>query len=180
MAGEQTAAKRYAQAAFQIAKEGDSFDRWLEGVDAIAALMTDERVDALMTRSKAAFADKVAVVEQALPQSGPLVVNLAKLLVQKHRTYLAPFIARSFREMVDLHRGVSHARVRTAVPLSDEEQAELARRLAELTGGQVRVELTVDPSIIGGLVARIGDRIIDGSTEGKLRALRRRLQEATG
>src|SRR5207253_11455529 len=105
-------------------------------------------------------------------------INLAKLLLRKNRTALAPAIATVFREMADAERGIAHAKVKTAVPLDDAERQALERRLSSLVGRSVEMQLEVDPSILGGIVARIGDEVIDGSAKGKLIQLRRRLQQA--
>jgi F-type H+-transporting ATPase subunit delta len=80
--------------------------------------------------------------------------------------------------MLDEEQGIAHVRVKTAVPLTDEEREALAQRLQQLTGRRVVLETEVDEGIIGGLVVQIGDRIIDGSTRSQLLALRRQLEEA--
>ena len=106
------------------------------------------------------------------------MLNLARILVHRGRTALAAQIAEAFQELADAARGIAHAEVTTAVPLSEGEAKAVAEKLAEITGKQVVVQTRVDEGIIGGLVARIGDRLIDGSTRSRLAALRCRLQEA--
>jgi F-type H+-transporting ATPase subunit delta len=98
--------------------------------------------------------------------------------VHRGRTALAPQVAEAFQELVDAERGIAHAVVTTAVPLSEGEREAVAKRLGEIAGRQVLVETEVDVGIIGGLIARIGDKLIDGSTRSQLAALRRRLREA--
>ncbi|MHB8377115.1 MAG: F0F1 ATP synthase subunit delta, partial [Dehalococcoidia bacterium] len=83
-----------------------------------------------------------------------------------------------FGEQVDERRGIAHALVTTAVPLSDDERGAVAARLSAITGKTVDVVPVVDPAIIGGVVARIGDQLIDGSTRTRLKALRRSLEGA--
>jgi len=73
---------------------------------------------------------------------------------------------------------VSHAFVTSAVALTDDEKRDVEQKLREITGGDVILNTSVDESIIGGLVVRIGDRLIDGSTRGRLVALKERLAEA--
>ncbi len=180
MAGEQTAARRYAQAVFDIAEERNSHDQWLIGLDAIVAFVSEPGAVAVLESDKAPFDDKAALVERALADSDTLAVNLAKLLVRKKRTALAPLIARMFREMDDARRGISHALVRSAVALSAGEQEAVRDRLSAMTGTNVVLRTEVDPELIGGIVARIGDRVLDGSTRTKLIQLRRRLQQAAG
>ncbi len=105
MAGEQLAAKRYAQAAFSIARERGALEQWAGDLDTVAALMSDPAAAAFLTRGRASSSDRMAVLERALAGIDPLALNLAKLLVRKNRTALAPYIARVFREMVDAERG---------------------------------------------------------------------------
>lgn len=172
------AARRYAEAAFQIAGEQGKEDAWLEGLDRMGALFADPEVQAIMESPRVAEADKMGLAEQALEGADPLLLNLARLLVRRGRAALAPQIAEAFRELVDAERGIAHARVTTAVPLSDAERKAVAEKLSEITGKEVVVDTEVDDGIIGGLVARIGDKLIDGSTRSRLLALKRRLAEA--
>jgi F-type H+-transporting ATPase subunit delta len=170
-----TAAKRYARAAFQVALERGTLDRWSDDVQLIAAVMGDARALALLTNTKVPLAERYRLLETTLAGIDPQAMNLAKLLVAKGRTGLAPQIAEAYLGLVDEHRGIAHATVITAVPLSDGEREAVEKRLGEMSGKQVIAHLEVEPSIVGGLVARIGDKVIDGSTHGKLLALKRSL-----
>ncbi len=172
------AAKRYAEAAFQIAREQGGEERWPYGLALMAAVFSDPQARAVMEDARIAMADKLRLTEGALESADPLVVNLARLLVHRGRTALASQMAEAFQELADEQQGIAHAAVTTAVPLSEDEQKVVAEKLGEISGKQVVVETQVDERIIGGLVARIGDRLIDGSTKSKLLALRRQLREA--
>jgi F-type H+-transporting ATPase subunit delta len=172
------AARRYGEAAFQIAREGGTLERWSEGLSLLAAVFSDPEMAAIMQEARISTADKIALVERSLSGIDPLVLNLGRLLVQRGRTALAPQIAEAFQELMDAERGVAHAVVTTAVPLSESEAKAVAEKLSEITGKQIVVESRVDEGVIGGLVARIGDKLIDGSTRSRLAALKRRLQEA--
>ena len=172
------AARRYGEAAFQIAHEGGTEERWSEGLSLMAAVFSDSEIAALMQEARISTADKMGLAEKALAGVDPLVLNLARLLVHRGRTALAAQIAEAFQELVDAERGIAHALVTTAVPLSDDETRAVAEKLSEISDKQVLVETQVDERIIGGLVARIGDKLIDGSTRSQLMALKRRLREA--
>ena len=100
-------------------------------------------------------------------------------MASKGRLALLPQIAERFQTLLDDHRGIAHAHVLTAVEMSEEERQALARRLSEITRKEVQIEAYKAPEILGGLVARIGDTLIDGSTRSKLLALRRQLAGAT-
>jgi F-type H+-transporting ATPase subunit delta len=119
--------------------------------------------------------EKQALVKKALEGVEKEVLSLALILLRRGRTSLAPGIADAYQELLDEARGVSHATVTTAVPLTDEELEVVKKKLAEIAGGEVVVETKVDEEILGGVVVRIGDRLIDGSTRNRLLALKQQL-----
>jgi F-type H+-transporting ATPase subunit delta len=173
------AAKRYAEAAYLIARQDGKEEVWSSGLAGMAALFGDDRARAVFENARVPAAQKLALVERALAGVDPLVLNLAQLLVRRRRTSLGPQIAQAFQELIDEAKGISHAIVTSAVPLNEQDRAAVQRRLIEITGGQIAMETEVDESILGGLVVRIGDRLIDGSTKNRLLALKRRLAGAT-
>ena len=173
------AAKRYAKAAFELARDRDELELWQGDLGALAdALAAPEAADFVAGRHVAVEA-KEAFLRQAAGEPSLLAWNLVRLLASKGRLALLPQIKEQFQTLLDEHRGIAHAQVVTAVPMSDEEREALARRLSELAGKQVLVETQEDPEILGGMIALIGDRLIDGSTRSKLLALKRRLAGAT-
>jgi F-type H+-transporting ATPase subunit delta len=173
------AAKRYAEAAYLIARQDGKEEAWSSGLAGVAALFGDDRARAVFENARVPSNQKLALVERALAGVDPLVLNLARLLVRRRRTSLGPQIAQAFQELIDAAKGISHATVTSAVPLAAEDRAAVQRRLTEITGGPVSIETEVDEGIIGGLVVRIGDRLIDGSTKSRLLALKRRLAGTT-
>ncbi|MFQ5880456.1 MAG: ATP synthase F1 subunit delta [Dehalococcoidia bacterium] len=175
MAGQELAAKRYARAAFAIALAGDGLEGWAADLGLMAAVMGDPQGAAVLESVRLPQPAKYRLLEQALAGIDPLAMNLAKLLVARGRSGLAGQILEEYRALVDEHRGLAHAVVTTAVPLGDAEREAIAQRLGQLTGRQVTVATRVNPGIIGGLVARIGDTLIDGSVRTRLLALRRSL-----
>jgi F-type H+-transporting ATPase subunit delta len=170
-----TVAKRYAQAAFDIARDRDCLEQWAADLGLMAIVMGDAQVAAILSSTRVALADKHRLLEATLADVDPLVRNLAKLLVAKGRVSVGPQVAEAYRELVDEHRGISHASVITAVPLSDAERKAVEEKLSEITGKRVIAHPEVQPAIVGGLLARVGDHLIDGSTRTKLLALRRSL-----
>jgi len=172
------AAKRYAEAVLQLAKEKGRLEEWAEQLDFIARVLGHPEVAEALDNARLPVAQKLRILEEYLVGLDPLVLNLAKLLVARGRAHLAGDIAEAYRELVDEERGIVHAHVTTAVPLSEEEKQALVRRLEEATGRKVVLHDQVDEGIIGGMVIRIGDRLIDGSTRSQLMALRRQLEEA--
>ena len=171
----EAAARRYAQAAFAIALERDELARWARDLEALAELVAQPGVVEALASSRVRPEEKERLLQAGLPDVGPLALNLVRLLVSKSRVALADQVREEFERLVDEHRGIAHGGVVTAVPLSEDERREVEMRLSEVTGKQVVVEAEVDPSIVGGLVARVGDRLIDGSTRTRLLDLRRDL-----
>jgi F-type H+-transporting ATPase subunit delta len=175
----EVAAKRYAQAAFDIARERDELDRWVEDIRAIVDLAAQPGVVEFLASSRVPFEVKERLLRSGLADVSPLALNLARLLVQKGRIALAGQVRDEYQRLLDEHRGMAQGVVLTAVPLSEEEERAVAQRLGELTGKEIVLERQVDPEILGGLVARVGDRLIDGSTRTRLLALRRQLAGET-
>lgn len=172
------AGRRYALALIAIARDDDAFDAWSDTIEALASL-TSERayVDALQADG---LDDErfQGIVRRVQPGIGEKQMNLFRLLRQKSRLALGPSIASFFRELLDAERGILRAEVTSASPLDDDQRRRLLDKLTRETGKQVELETRVDPSLIGGLVVRIGDRMIDGSTRHRLRSLRTQLERA--
>lgn len=171
--GESLAAKRYAQAAFELA--GSDLAGWQRAIEEIAEFMGDESVRTVLENSRVPQDAKMRLVAAALAELPALPLNLGRLLVRKQRTGLAPEIAEQFRLLVAAHEGVRKARATTAVPLTTAEQEALAQRLQDSTGHAVELETDVDPQLLGGVVVQIGDRLIDASVRGRLASLRKSL-----
>ena len=173
------AAKRYALAAFELARERDELDAWERDLGALAGALAVPEALAFVASGQVGGDAKEAFLRRVVEEPAPLVWNLVRLLLARGRLALLAQIGEQFQALLDEHRGIAHAQVTTAVAMSDEEKEALARRLSQLTGKQVQLEVAEDAEILGGLVVRIGDRLIDGSTRNKLLALKRRLAGAT-
>jgi F-type H+-transporting ATPase subunit delta len=170
-------ARRYAEAIFEIALDNESFVQWSGHLQTIADFAGEADVAALLASNRVPRDQKMRLLTAGLDgEISPLAMNLVRILEDKGKLHLARDIQIVFQEKVDEARGIAHAVVTTAVPLSDDERNAIASRLSSVTGKQVNITPVVDQAIIGGLVARIGDQLIDGSTRTKLRALKRQLE----
>ena len=177
MASRAISARRYAEAIFELASQSNTLDNWRADLRTITEFVSDGDVSRLLASSRVPRADKIKLLRAGLEKAvSPLAWNLVQLLEQRGKAPLAPAILDAFQGMVDDSRNVAHAVVTTAVPLADDEKAAIASRLSSITGKQVDVTSVVDEAIIGGMVARIGDQLIDGSTRSRLVALKRRLE----
>ncbi len=170
--------KRYAQAAFELALEKNELEKWQEALEKILEISTDEEFMALLESPRLPFETKKELLLQRLGEIHPLAMNLTLLLVHKGTLRLMGEIYRQYLSLLDAHRGVERAKVIAAVPLSDEERNSIAIGLGKLMERKVVVDHRVDPSIIGGFVARVGDLLIDGSIRQRLESLKKSLVEA--
>lgn len=170
------AAKRYAQAAFDIARDHGTLDAWEKDLQHLRGVLSDPMV--------AGFFESPAVSEEAkrkalgsiLPDDAQQHVrNLALLLLDRGRIGQLDQVVQVFEELLLEERGIAIADVTTAVELTPEEAAEVRAQLSRIIGKQVEIRPRVDPAIIGGVVVRVGDTLIDGSVQTQLNQLRERL-----
>lgn len=168
-------ARRHAQAAFQIALERKELEGWRGDLERLSEAVKDPLLFAFLESPRIHFDEKVRILRQRLEGLNPLVMNLALLLVSRGRLGLVADMVLEYERLVDEHRGIAHAEVATAVPLEPGEKAKLVRRLGVLVDREIVLTTRVNPAIIGGLVARVGDKLIDGSTKSRLLALRESL-----
>lgn len=171
-------AKRYAQALFGVGKEKGLLDQFLGDLNDLAQIVAHPALTRAMENPKVPFATKRDLVRRFLGDRGPYFATFVDLLVNKGRVSAATEIRDSYQRMLNADRGIEVAQVTTAVPLDEKDEQVLSQRLSEITGKKVILETKVDPAILGGLVARIGDRVIDGSVISKLKALRAELASA--
>jgi F-type H+-transporting ATPase subunit delta len=167
------AARRHARAVFQIALEHNELDKWRGDLDQIAESVKDPRVATFLQSPKVHFSDKVKVIRQGFKGTNPFAINLVLLLVSRGRLNIIGDVAHEYGRMVDEKQGIVHADVVTAVPLSEHDQTALARRLGEILKRKIVIKTSVSPDIIGGLVVKVGDKLIDGSTKSQFSALRK-------
>ena len=172
-------ARRYAQAIFQIAEANKNLDEWQKELLKLAKLMKDHEIVDLIDHPKVSFNLKSELIKQKLNTTNELVLNLCYLLILKGKLKNADQIAEEYEALLDEKRGIKHAVVTTAVPVDDTEKQKITSQLEKITGKKVSVKLQVNPSIVGGMVARIEDTLIDGSVCNKLDLLRRDLVEAS-
>jgi F-type H+-transporting ATPase subunit delta len=172
----ESVARRYARAIFELALERNQpLESWFSELQAIEAALTDAAVQPTLISPKLSFGQKRELIDRALGGVDPLQRNFVYLLVERGRLELLGAVVREFRAMMLDHQGIAEATVTTAVPIGDAEAERIAQLLGRLVNKKVILQREVDPSIIGGVVARVGDRLINGSVAGRLAALREQL-----
>ena len=103
------------------------------------------------------------------------MLNLILLMLQRRRIDQLPRVAAEFRRLDNQRKGITQASATSAAELTPAEVEALTSKLEQFTGGRVELDVAVDPSLLGGLVVRVGDRLIDGSVRGRLERLRNQL-----
>jgi F-type H+-transporting ATPase subunit delta len=171
-----SAAKRYAQALFSLGKERGTLDAWQGDLTLLTNVVQNEQVSTYLTNPSVAADRKLATLDAALGANvQPETRNLAKMLIERNRMTLLPEIREIFDDEVRAERGVVVANVTTAERLSDPEKDLIREKLETLTGKTVELAVRIEPEIIGGIIVRIGDQVIDGSVRNKLEKMRSRL-----
>ena len=172
-------AKRYARALFEIAVDYPVGSQTLDGVlydiGRMSLLNQDPTIAGYLANPTISLNDKNQRLSDILGQSHPLLLKLVGLLIAKNKLVLLADILEEYQRLIDTHRCIARAKVLSAVPLDEDAQLMLSQRLSRLVGKQVVLDSTIDPKLIGGLVVRISDKLLDGSTRASLSSLRWRL-----
>jgi F-type H+-transporting ATPase subunit delta len=179
-----TAARRYADALFDLARRDATEDVWADALDAAAERLGSQDVLRILENPAIPFQERLRAVRSVIGSGslaadvGPVadrLANLAGLLLERRRVDQLAAIAREYRRLLDRHRGIVTAIVTSAAPLTTDEAAAVGARVEAMTGTTVRLRSEVDPALIGGLTIRIGDRLHDASVRGRLERLRNEL-----
>ena len=180
MALTRTTARRYAEAAFEIAERDDTMSAWLAAFDIAEARLGAPEVARLLASPAIPATAREALLDRILGESvSGAQRNMLALLVRRGRFELLPMVSAEFRRLYRRREGIVEAVVTSAAPLDASEVTALAERLAVTAGARVELSQRVDASLIGGLQVRLGDRLIDGSVRGRLERLRTRLSAST-
>jgi len=167
-------ARRYAQAVFEIALEKKGLEKWRSDLDKIVVAVGDEMFLAVLESPKIKFEEKSRLLER-LGGIDPLVLNLVRLLIARGGVNMIPEIAAEYRRMLDEYHGIQTAQVVTAVPLDKKDKEKLAKDIGAMIDKKIVLQPAVAPEIIGGIIARVGGKLLDGSTRSKLMALKKEL-----
>ncbi len=168
-------ARRYARAVFEIALEKKQLDEWQSGLEKMNRLGRDETITSFLESPDIHFEDKAKLLSERLGDTDPMVMNLVYLLLTRGKFTMLADIADGYQRLLDDYHNIERAEVTTAVPLDDEDEQRLSERLGDITGKKVILKHEVDPYLIGGVVVRMAGKMMDGSTRGKLEALKRQL-----
>jgi F-type H+-transporting ATPase subunit delta len=176
MARRDTAARRYAEAAFEVGTRDGTLERWRADLDLAASLAGDRRSLNVLANPAIPIERRATALDQLLgDRVTAQTANLIRLLLRRGRIEDLPRVAAEFRRLDDRRQGITHATATSATELTQDEIRALTARLEQSTGGRIALDVEVDPSLLGGLIVRVGDRLIDGSVRGRLERLRNQL-----
>jgi F-type H+-transporting ATPase subunit delta len=173
------AATRYARALFDVVlAEKGNLEQIERELGAVADVLAGSReLQSVLSNPAVPVAGKRGIMKQLTDRLklSPPAAKLMLLLADRDRLALVPEVVTVYRERLMDHQKVVRAEVTTAMPLPQDRAATLQKRLAEVTGRTVTMTTRVDPEIIGGVVARIGSTVYDGSVATQLREMKQRL-----
>jgi F-type H+-transporting ATPase subunit delta len=168
-------AGRYAVALFELANEAKSLDAVSADLDRFVALL-DESADLDQLCRNPVFTseeqEKAISAVLAKAKIGGLAANFLKLVASKRRLFLARAMVAAFRALVAEKKGIVAAEVTVAAPLSDKNRKAVLEALQTTAGQSIALTERVDPAIIGGLVVKMGSKMIDASLKTKLNAMK--------
>ncbi len=173
-------AGRYASALFELANEAGQIDAVATDLASFDAMIAESADLERLVRNPVFTADEQeAGVTAILEKAGiaGLAGNFIKLLAAKRRLFLVRDAVKAFSALADVKKGIEHAEVTVAEPLSDKNRKALSDALKEKTGKSVEISEKVDPAIIGGIVVKLGSRMVDSSVRTKLNSLKVAMKE---
>lgn len=174
-----TIARNYAETLFTLGERagGDRTRQYAELLDALAgAIESDESIRLVLESPRVPKAAKAELLGKALEGRAPVeFIRFLDAVVQRGRQALLPVMSTEFQSLVDVKFNRVHAGVVLARPADERLKEAIATRLSEVLNKEVLVHLREDPAILGGIVVRVGDRVMDGSVRRKLIRLRRQM-----
>jgi F-type H+-transporting ATPase subunit delta len=174
---EPTIARNYAEALLELARKGGDLRSWGDMIDGVAnAVESDRRLRVFLESPRVSIKQKNDILQKAYGAQMPKTfVRFLQTLVRNRRQLLIPDIAHAFRDLVDEAEGRVHASVTVAREADDRDREVIASQLSRAFGKNVVPHYFVNPAILGGVVVRVGDTVLDGSVRRRLQTLRGRM-----
>lgn len=171
-------AKRYAQAIFEIALSEGQVDSWVEDLRHIRDVVMDEDFRVYLQHVKVPIRKKISAIRNVLPEVSDSLRKSLYLMVSRGVLGKIPDVVQEYSKLLDEYHGRELVTIISAVPLEDYQIQSICRYVGEINGKEVVPLVKVHPEIIGGLILRIGDKLIDGSTRSKLENMQKELLSA--
>jgi F-type H+-transporting ATPase subunit delta len=173
----ETVARNYAETLLTLGRRAQDAAGWGTMLRQVAnAMSEDNTLYRFLESPRIAAEQKTLVLTRALGDRVPRIfLKFVVMLVHNRRQMLIPQIAAEYETLLDASNGIVHARVTVARTIGDDERDSIAAQLSKVVGKTVVPHLAIDPSILGGVVVRMGDTVMDGSLRRRLGTLRRRM-----
>jgi F-type H+-transporting ATPase subunit delta len=172
-----TIGRNYADTLLTLAKREGRAEEWGTLIESIAsAMQEDQTLKTFLESPKLAASRKIEILKAALGERvPPLFLRFLETVIMKRRQMVIPEIAQEYRALIDQSEDRVHANVTVARELPEPEQDALKRQLSRLFGKRVVPHLSVNPAILGGVIVKVGDTVMDGSVRRRLASLRSRM-----
>jgi F-type H+-transporting ATPase subunit delta len=169
--------RNYAEALLNLARRSNEQEEWGAIIDAISVGMReDPTLRTFLESPKLSAARKIEIMEKALGRGVPkLFMRFLETVILKRRQMLIPEIASEYRNLIDAAEDRVHVNVTVAREPAEPEKDALERQLSRLFGKRVVSHITLNPAILGGVIVRVGDTVMDGSVRRRLASLRQRM-----
>jgi F-type H+-transporting ATPase subunit delta len=168
--------KRYSQAIFQIAVESDKINLWETDLALLCESIQDEDIRTYLDSPEIESSKKIGIINDSFNNSiNSMAINLMSLLVTKNAVSDLPDMVIEFNKLVDERKGVEQAEIVSAVELDIDQETQILGLFQELVGKEVSISRRIDSNVLGGFVARVGDRLIDGSLSTRIKNMERDL-----
>jgi F-type H+-transporting ATPase subunit delta len=169
----------YARSLFEVAKEQDKLDTIREQLGAFADALDETReLQVFFFSPYFSTAEKQDGLDRAVSDADPILVNFLKLLIENHRTPVIFRVRRGFDELWLRENKRLPVQITSAIELDKATVSQIGDRIAEQTGQKIDITSTVEPDILGGLVVRVGNSILDASVRNRLEQLRKQVARA--
>lgn len=171
--------KRYATALFDIAKTKNAVEQFEDEIKLILQVLNDEKEFLqILSHPQILQDEKIQVVENVFDgKAAPEIVGLLVLIIKKNRQEIMLDILKQFIEMAETEKGILKATLTIAMPLDEQQLAQIKKRLENNTQKTIELDVIIDKAIIGGMVIKVGDKVVDGSVAGKMQALKQQLMD---
>ena len=166
-----TVARPYAKAAFEYARDHEALDSWSKALGFLSAAVANSDVRRLLGSPKLENDKKVALLSDMLPEQSTDVSRFLDTLADQGRLMALPFIAEQFEHLRADHEQRVEVLVTSAYELDSQQQTKLADALKKRLNREISITTQVDKALIGGVILRAGDTVIDGSVRGRLNRL---------
>jgi len=172
MAEPLTIARPYAEAAYELAKQHNALQAWLEMLSVAAGVSGNEKVQAYIDNPKVGSKQKEELFFSILgPKANDAGKNLIRLLLVNDRVKVLPQVYELFKQLKSEQEGTLTAKVSSAFPLTDAQTKELVENLQARFKRKIEIQVGIDKELIGGVKVEVGDEVIDASVRGKLQAM---------